>query len=480
MRIFEIDTWTWLDELGERGGRPVTLATVPADEWDALRPYRFDAVWLMGVWRRSAVGRAMAQADPDVRAGCARVYPGFRPERDVEGSPYCVAEYAVDPALGGRAGLAAARRALSARGLQLVLDFVPNHTAPDHAWIVDHPEYYVRGTEADLAAVPRAFFRTGRGDVLACGAPSRNPASVWRDVAQLDAFDPGLRGAAIATLRDIADQCDGVRCDMAMLLRSETFLGTWGAAAGPRPATEYWREVIGEVRRTHPGLRWIAEAYGGTEGALQEDGFDLCYDKGVYDALVAGDAAGLRTDLQRPGGFQQRLLHFVANHDEKPAGEVFAPPERLWAAAVVTATLPGSSLWHAPQLEGWWGRAPVQLGRSVSARSFYRRLLAATDRPALREGAWALCPVANAPSMLAWCWARGGDRVLVVVNLSGDTGAWGHVALPWPDLDGRQWKLRDLLGGAEYGPRDGRDMIEGRLYVEPRSWGAELFEIVPG
>ena len=45
-----------------------------------------------------------------------------------------IAEYEVAPALGGDAGLAQFRRQLARAGLGLVLDFVPNHTATDHAW----------------------------------------------------------------------------------------------------------------------------------------------------------------------------------------------------------------------------------------------------------------------------------------------------------------------------------------------------------
>ena len=54
----------------------------------------------------------------------------------------------------------------------------------------------------------------------------------WPDVAQLNAFSPSLRTAVIDTLQQIAEQCDGVRCDMAMLVMNDTFARTWGARAG--------------------------------------------------------------------------------------------------------------------------------------------------------------------------------------------------------------------------------------------------------
>lgn len=147
-------------------------------------------------------------------------------------------------------------------------------------------------------------------------------------------------------------------------------------------------------------------------------------------------------------------------------------------AAVATATLPGSSLWYADQLEGRWGRAPVQLGRPVSVRDFYRRLLAITDRPAIRRGRWSLCPVIRSGSMIAWAWVHGDDRVVVVVNMSDDDATWGHVSVPWSDLAGRRWRLRELLRGEDLGPRDGTDLLEGRLHVRPRPWAADVFELI--
>ena len=81
--------------------------------------------------------------------------------------------------------------------------------------------------------------------------------------------------------------------------------------------------------------------------------------------------------------------------------------------------------------------------------------------------------------MIAWCWARGDDRVLVAINPSEDATTWAQVTVPWPELVGRQWRLRELLRGDEFTPRDGADLAEGRLYLEPRPWGADLFELTP-
>jgi hypothetical protein len=58
--IYEINTWVWLGELSRKYQRPVDLATVPEQEWDAIAALGFDAVWFMGVWERSPAGIAIA------------------------------------------------------------------------------------------------------------------------------------------------------------------------------------------------------------------------------------------------------------------------------------------------------------------------------------------------------------------------------------------------------------------------------------
>jgi hypothetical protein len=307
--IYEIDTWPWLNRLGRAAGGRVQLATVPAAEWNRLAELGVDAVWLMGVWRRSPAGTTIAMADPGNVEGFRRALPDFAPD-DVVGSPYCVHEYVVDDRLGGPAGLAAARRALADRGVGLLLDFVPNHVAPDHAWTVEHPDFFVAGTDGDFLGDPRSFVRAG-DHVLACGRDPYFPA--WSDVVQLDAFSPGLRDAAAATLAGILDQCDGVRCDMAMLMLNEVFARTWGDRVEPSPLTEYWTDVIGAVRLTHPDAILIAEAYWDLEWRLQQLGFDYAYDKRLYDRLVHGDGESVRLHLCADLAYQQGLVRFIEN-----------------------------------------------------------------------------------------------------------------------------------------------------------------------
>src|SRR6266487_320836 len=193
--IYEINTWVWLNDLSRQYKRAITLGTVPLEEWDAIAALGVDAVWLMGVWERSPAGIRIANENVGLQADFHHALPDYTPADNV-GSGYCVHRYVVDEHLGGPEGLATARQMLAQRGLRLILDFAPNHVAPDHPWIFERPEYFVQGTREDLAQAPSAFFEAG-GTVIAKG---RDPYSApWPDVAQLNAFSPGLRQAASET-----------------------------------------------------------------------------------------------------------------------------------------------------------------------------------------------------------------------------------------------------------------------------------------
>ena len=226
--LYEINTWVWLTDLNQKYGKTINLSSVPSTEWDAIAAYGFDAVWFMGVWERSPAGIAIANQNNALLQDFFRALPDFRIEDNV-GSPYCVRRYVVDQHLGGPEGLAIARRELSKRGLNLVLDFVPNHVAPDHPWVAEHPEYFIRGTSEDVRNDPASYIKVGP-NVCACGRDPYFPA--WPDVLQLNAFEPRLRQAVIETISSIAQQCDGIRCDMAMLFLNPIFERTWGGRAG--------------------------------------------------------------------------------------------------------------------------------------------------------------------------------------------------------------------------------------------------------
>ena len=474
--IYEINTLAWLQELSRRDRKPVTLGTVTTQEWDALASYGFDAVWLMGVWERSPAGIRIANWNTGLQSEFGRVLSDYQQE-DNAGSAYCVRRYVVDDQLGGSNGLATARKHLADRGMRLILDFVPNHVAPDHPWIMDHPQYFIQGTADDLAAKPGEFFKAG-SSVVANGRDPYFPP--WPDVAQLNAFSPALRQAAAQTALAIAEQCDGMRCDMAMLMMNAIFERTWGSRAGKKPGREYWVELIGAVRQRYPGVLFIAEAYWDLEWELQQQGFNYCYDKRLYDRLEHGPTEQVRLHLCADLAYQEKLVRFIENHDEPRASATFTY-RKARAVAVTFATVPGAKLFHEGQFEGNRVRLPVFLRRRPEEvpdrelRMFYKTLLQTIRSADFRDGDWKLCERIGLPdngsvmNLVAWCWEKAADRHLIVVNLS-DVRSQARIKLPWADLAGRAWHLTDPLQ-QEVFERAGDELREPGLYVDLEPWG---------
>jgi hypothetical protein len=479
--IYEISTWVWLDELSRKYRKPVDLATVPQPEWDSIAEHGFDAVWFMGVWERSPAGIAISMQNEGLLEDFRRALPDFVAADNV-GSPYCVRGYLVDRHLGGPKGLATARKELHKRGMRLILDFVPNHVAPDHPWAAQHPDYFVRGNAEDARNDPASFVEAG-GTVFARGRDPFFPA--WPDVLQLNAFQPELRNAVIETISGIAAQCDGIRCDMAMLMLNAIFERTWGARAGARPATEYWGTIIPAIKAKQPEFRFIAEAYWGLEWELQQQGFDFCYDKKLYDRMEKNTVESVRLHLLADRAYQDKMVRFIENHDEPRAAAAF-PGAKGRAAAVAVLTLPGARLLYEGQFEGRKVRLPVFLGRlpaeapDQELASFYSRLLKATNREVFRNGAWRPCERSGWPdnlsclNILAWCWELEDQRYLVVINF-GAQAAQALVHVPWDELRGKQWRLTDALTGDSY-ERSGDEMRDAGLFVDLGPWQCHLFQ----
>jgi hypothetical protein len=479
--IYEINTWVWLSELSEKCGRSIDLSLVPLADWEAIAAYGFDAVWLMGIWERSPAGIEIANRNENLLNDFRRALPDFRPSDNV-GSPYCVRRYIVDERLGGPKGLSIAREELAKRGMKLLLDFVPNHVAPDHPWVTEHPEYFIRGNASDAKKDPASYIEV-QGSVCACGKDPYFPA--WPDVLQLNAFQPGLRQAVVETIACIADQCDGIRCDMAMLLVNAIFERTWGQRAGQSPKTEYWTDVIPAIKKEHPEFIFIAEAYWDLEWELQQKGFDFCYDKRIYDRLEHGNAESVRLHLCADPPYQDKLLRFIENHDEPRAAATFSPAKEQ-AAAVVMSSIPGARLFHEGQFEGRKVRLPVFLGRrpaevvDESLQAFYVNLLASIKTPVFRDGEWKLCKCEGWPdnpsfqNLVAWSWVNGSDRRLIVVNLS-DSAVQARVKVPWSEIPGQTWRLTETLSNASY-DRDGNEISSTGLYVELAPWNCHFLQ----
>lgn len=422
--LYEINTFVWLGELSRKYQRPVVLGQVPDEEWAYLADLGVELVWLMGVWERSPMGLTLVRNNPVAIREFKQMLPDYHTE-DLAGSPYSVRRYSVDSRIGGDTGLAQERAKLAGHGIRLILDYVPNHVAPDHPWTRDHPEYFVQGTPRDLEIDPESYIKIGP-NVIARGRDPNFPA--WMDVVQLNAFHPGLRQATQDTIFSIAQKCDGMRVDMAMLLLNRIFALTWGPPAGPVPEDEYWPGILQSVKTACPGTLFIAETYWDTERELLDQGFDYCYDKPTYDHLKEHDAGELAEHLYQTAAYQNKLVHFIENHDEQRAATAF--PGGYWrAAALASATLPGMRMLHQGQFDGRQTRVSVLLRRHPDEESdaivtrFYEQLVRIITRPPIQNGKWSPCPLLDEhgntlPHCLAWMWTDATSRRVVITNLS--------------------------------------------------------------
>ncbi len=456
-QLYEINCRVWLETLSRQIGHRITLGQVPREEWKRLKDLGMDLVWLMGVWLPSQQGIRIARSHPDLQEAYRQALPDFSPE-DIIGSPYAIADYRLDPSLGTETDLTRVRENLHEAGLALILDFVPNHTALDHPWIRTHPERYVHAEDP-------AGFASGDAFEVRCAdgtrrwiAHGRDPYfPPWTDTAQIFPLSEATRKAVCEQVLRIARFCDGLRCDMAMLVLNRIFEQTWKAwleTAGHRlPGKEYWSEVLAPLKAAHPRFLLMAEVYWGLEPELLTLGFDYVYDKAGYDRLRAFDMMGYKQGLIEEGEGRARRVRFLENHDEDRMAAVF-PAKAFRSTAVLHATSPGLRLFHHGQLEGYRTRLPVQLGRGPDEEAdrdvavFYRRLLAVTKGPVFKHGEAFVLPVVPAfpgdegfRPLVGFAYRYEGEAGVVAVNQSEQTAS-GY--LRFPDEFWHGWRRVEL------------------------------------
>ncbi len=479
--MLEINPRVWLPEQAWARER-ADLSLIPDEQIQEWANLGVDWIWMMGVWDPSPRSREICLASPALFGGLGNFFPQAFPDH-VVGSPFAVRNYALNPALGGHDTLQSLRERLHHHGIRLMLDFVPNHTATDHPWTKTHPEFYFQGTEPDLTERPNDYFRTPNGRILAHGRDPYFPS--WTDTAQLNYFNAATREAMQEQLLEISRTCDGVRCDMAMLVTNEVFERSWGKNEKNRRFTpmhaderskvsihpshshtpfpshrshssEFWESAIEAVHCENADFIFMAEVYWDMEWKLQQMGFDYTYDKRLYDRLIAGDGPGVRAHLQGASvEFLSRCVHFVENHDERRAQEAFGFRHR--SAALVSAMVPGLRLHHEGQWEGRRTKISVQIGARPSEpadeklREWYRRLLAELRREPWRSGNFRCLDInetdaenSNAGKIIAIRREAGRDCGLVIANIGGED-ARGIIEYIPHDLDGETVFFREAL-----------------------------------
>lgn len=419
--IYEVNARVWLSELSLKAGRTLTLADVPESEFRKWKELKVDILWLMGVWEESVAACKIAQAHQGLWQEYRRALPDVELS-DVGASPFAVSSYSVAQVLGGESALLKFRRKLDEHGIRLLLDFVPNHVARDCEWLEAHPDYFIALPERVAERLADGVVARN-GAYFACGKDPYFPA--WTDTLQLNYANTALHVAMRDILRRIATLCDGVRCDMAMLILQNVFNRTWGEF-GVEMKEEFWEKTIAFVKSEFPHFLFVAEAYWDLEWTLQQRGFDFVYDKRLYDRIRNRDIEGVKAHLYGDVLYQQKLIRFIENHDEARAAAAFGANHRV--AALLTHTAVGAHLLHEGEHEGQRIKSPVQLRRraleepDTDLADFYHRLSHLWSNAAVTNGDFRMIEGYSSQRIIAFERQSGGHtgHILVFANLSSE------------------------------------------------------------
>jgi glycosidase len=206
------------------------------------------------------------------------------------GSYYSIANYtAVDSTYGGDAAFRAFVDDAHRRGKKVILDWVANHTAFDHAWIAQHPEWYVHHPDGSISNA----------------RDNEDKETDWTDVAELDYGKPAMRAEMIRSMRWWLDtmHVDGFRCDV----------------AGGVPI-DFWIEAREALAKVKPNLFWLAEA----ESVKSHEAFDATYGWELHH-LLNDIAQGKKPASSLDAYFEKQRqeyppaalrMYFTSNHDE--------------------------------------------------------------------------------------------------------------------------------------------------------------------
>ena len=483
-KLYEINTRVWI----KRFGGDVTLASIPDNVLIEITELGFDAVWLMGVWKTNDSLIEKCCFTPDLISSYSRAFKDWD-KKDVIGSPYAIDCYELNPSIGKTSGLLKLKEKLNNLGLKLILDFIPNHFSAASRYIKTNPEVFLNADEELLSKDPLTFFKPeGCEKIFAHG---RDPFFLpWTDTIQINYFNPAARIFMTNQLFNIAEYCDGVRCDMAMLPLNNVFHNTWLGVLNKfgykRIEQEFWNEAIKEIKKKHPDFIFLAETYWDLEYQLQKLGFDYTYDKQLTDRLSNKDIINIKNHLLAENEYQVKSVRFIENHDEERAIVKFGK-ERSMAAATVISTIKGLKLFYDGQLDGWKTRLPLQLGRepeertSMKIKNYYKKILEITKEKIFRDGRWAMLepiPAADGnisfQNFLTWIWVFENEIRIVVINYSEITSQCRLKIVI--DSDKKNITLVDLLTDDEY-VRSVREMENPGLFIELKGFHSHIFSI---
>ena len=345
------------------------------------------------------------------------------------GSPYAVKDYVgVNPDYGTMEDFDQLLRAIHDQGMYCILDWVPNHTGWDHAWIAEHPEYYTKDKSGNIT------------DPL---NPETGESWGWTDVADLDYDNPDTRSAMINAMKFWVDKgTDGFRVDVAHSVPVDFWEEATTALYALRPLFLLAEAEKPALRNNgsfimdygwemHHLLNSIAQTQGVNRIAaakLQQGNLVEGSDEDHPEVFATAiDDLLAKKDRQYEHGY---AMHFTSNHDENSwAGTEF---DRMGsghqAFAVLTATFDGMPLIYSGQESAmdkrleFFKKDEIPWGTYAYA-DFYQTLLELKHRNqalwnGVHGGPLQKIETGADRAVYAFTRAKNGDRVVVVINLS--------------------------------------------------------------
>lgn len=323
------------------------------------------------------------------------------------GSPYAVADhYAVDPALGQSSDFATFISKAHALGLKIIMDVVLNHTAWNHDFVTQHPEFYIHtdGNKNNPNSISQAFN--------------------FNDVAQLDFKSGPVVGKYMLTMlvwwmKNYS--VDGFRFDTAD--------NPYGKDRMIPAAT--WTFIGKNLKAINPRVILLGEC---CNPELSLSPFDMDYanyslQPAVASATKMQDARNLAGILnQLHSAHPTGMLHtsIMQNWDMDLDLNMYAGPDGTLCAAVFNFTIEGVPMLFAGEevgndRGGYNTHTPINWGSSLATRfsAFYKSLgMLRRSHEALRTGStiWLMC--GGGSGMIAFTRKKEGVEIFIAINFS--------------------------------------------------------------
>ena len=448
--LYQISTRPWLYELSKKYGRNITkLSEIPTEEFDVLQQNGVDIVWMMGIWKLGEYGLEF-----DRNNTYDNVMPDWSIE-DVIGSPFAITEYTCNPELGTDDDIYNLRTELRQRGMKLMLDFVPNHSAHDCPLAYSDIYMYIRD--------PDSSHEVDRYNSRGIAYGSDVGHRPWKDVIQWNYFDSKTIEAMTKNFVKVLTLADAVRCDVAYLVLNDVFENAWSYELNhyqySKPEEEFWSVAIKAAREVNKDAIILAESYYDEYNKKLIDlGFDYVYDKPLLDNLLLTTNDVKEFLRSKTNESWDKACHFVENHDEQRI--VFKTEgnyKKAMAAGTIGATVGGMIFMNHGQWEGKKNKLDVHLRRAtyetdnLEVKNYYKKLNQVLLEPAFRSSNFYYIDNMTGDKkddFISYIKEEGDNHYLVVVNYSDNQGC---ATVPIYNIKGYEYcLLHEALSDQEY------------------------------